>query len=550
MVKIVVLGLDGGTWRVFDPLIKAGFLPNFRRVLEDGSSGFLKSTIPPVTSPAWPSMVTGLNPGKLGVYSTLVRGKAEIFSLRHVTSSIYKGKALWDFLSASRFRVALFKIPFLYPVYKTNGCMVSGFGSASKLAAYPKYLHKKLVSGPSSLLEGELFKSLETLNRQDEESCVQFVEKLKFLVQKESRVILELLRTLEWDFMFYVVSPLDWLQHAFMDRIIRLVNAILSNNSSEQDELDKVILDFYKYLDVLTGQLLKLVEQSTCGEDFVFFIVSDHGFTIRPYTFNLARWLIRNNYMKIYQPDKYGRSLKSILLRKVSNVSRGAVTGQVLEGVLEVLPAATLRVLKKIRRGVAHKHTISEYIDFERSKVFCLEDRGVYLNPSVKGERILDEMIDELDRFLKRFDADLNLKVYTREEIYWGDKVQLSPDLLVKIHANDKIWEISTNPMKPLIFKPSLPGIHDDWGVFCVYGPQIRKRNSLSRILLWDVCPTILHIFDVPIPPNMDGKVLKGLFVEGSEISKRAINYCKRKENKTREEKERIKQRLKSLRYV
>jgi len=540
--KVLVLGLDGCTWKVFNPLIKAGLLPTFQKLVRNGVSGTLISTIPPSTSPAWPSMMTGLNPGKLGVYSTLRRSKSNVFSLKPVTSSVYKGKAVWDYLSDMGFYAALFKVPFLYPVYEINGCMVSGFGSASKFAAYPSHLYERLVRGPSSLLEAQLFNSLFTLNLDKKKECVRFIEQCKMLVQKESEVILELARSLPWDFLFYVVSPTDWLQHAFMDRIVKLVAKINlnPNNSLKLEIMDRAILDFYKSIDFLVGQFLKLVEQTS--NDFAFFIVSDHGFTIRPYTFNLAKWLIKNRYMKLRAPRKqrkYRRNMISTLIRQTAELSKGAISGKLVEQLLKSLPSKTLRILKRTYLKATLRPGISEYIDFDNSKVFCLEDHGIYVNPTVRDvEKTLNQVISDLNEYLRQFPY-LVLKTFKRSEIYWGDKVQLAPNLIIKIFdSNNQIWEISTDPTKPMIFKPPLPGIHDENGIFLAYGSTIKQNITLGKIMIWDVCPTILHFFGVQIPSNIDGKVLKQIFTK--EIPKR---YTARRVT----EKEKIKRKMQKL---
>lgn len=510
--KILVLGLDGATWKVLDPLMKAGFLPTFQKLVIRGASGTLVSTIPPITSPAWPSMATGLNPGKLGVYSTLKRNNTNMFSLKPVTSDVYKGKAVWDLLSNNKIHVALFKIPFLYPVYETNGCMVSGFGSASKFAAYPRNLHKKLTRGPSSLLEAELFKSLSTLDLNDEEACVKYIERLKMIVQKEGEVILRLVSSMPWDFLFYVVSSTDWLQHAFMDRIVRLVTKISCNNSLELEITDKAVIDFYKSVDFLIGRFLNLAEQTS--DNFIFLIVSDHGFTVRPYTFNLAKWLIRNGYTKLRTlKKKYQQSISSTLVDHIADLSKGTISGKILEKILKNLPSKTLQKLKSEYFNVTSKPGISNQIDFDSSRVFCLEDRGIYLNRSATDAKTLDEMISDLNRYLSHF-PHVILKTFRRNEIYWGSKVQLAPDLIIKILDKDKIWEVSTDPTKPLIFKPQLPGIHDNYGIFVAYGSKIRQNVALGKTLIWNVCPTILHFFGQPIPSNIDGEVLKQIFTK------------------------------------
>ncbi|MEM2981373.1 MAG: alkaline phosphatase family protein, partial [Thermoproteota archaeon] len=114
-MKIIILGLDGATWAVLKPLSDTGFLPNIKRLIEHGCMGVLKSTIPPMTSPAWPCLATGVNPGKIGAFSTLMRIREEDFRLIPVNSSVYRGNSFWDMLSRKGYRVALVKIPFLYP---------------------------------------------------------------------------------------------------------------------------------------------------------------------------------------------------------------------------------------------------------------------------------------------------------------------------------------------------------------------------------------------------------------------------------------------------
>ena len=67
-LKLLVLGLDGATWDVMTPMMEQGELPHLARLVAEGASGPLLSTIPPVTAPAWSSFMTGLNPGKHGIF--------------------------------------------------------------------------------------------------------------------------------------------------------------------------------------------------------------------------------------------------------------------------------------------------------------------------------------------------------------------------------------------------------------------------------------------------------------------------------------------------
>ena len=66
--RLLLLGLDGGTWTVFDPLRRLGLMPNLDALLARSAYGTLRSTIPPVTSAAWTTMQTGCGPARHGVF--------------------------------------------------------------------------------------------------------------------------------------------------------------------------------------------------------------------------------------------------------------------------------------------------------------------------------------------------------------------------------------------------------------------------------------------------------------------------------------------------
>ncbi len=66
--KLLVIGLDGGTFTLLRPWMAEGNLPNLAGLAATGVSGVLESTCPPLTAPAWSSFMTGMNPGKHGIF--------------------------------------------------------------------------------------------------------------------------------------------------------------------------------------------------------------------------------------------------------------------------------------------------------------------------------------------------------------------------------------------------------------------------------------------------------------------------------------------------
>ena len=72
-IKVLVIGLDGATWDLLEPLLAKGMLPTFNKLMDKGMWGELESCIPPITMPAWACMITGKNPGKIGLIHFLMR---------------------------------------------------------------------------------------------------------------------------------------------------------------------------------------------------------------------------------------------------------------------------------------------------------------------------------------------------------------------------------------------------------------------------------------------------------------------------------------------
>ena len=90
--KLIVVGVDGGDFNIIKPWANEGKLPAFKKLMEDGTHGFLKSTYPPVTSPAWPSFMTGKNPAKHGVFGFVQGSKNfKLYNREDIDS-----KCMWD----------------------------------------------------------------------------------------------------------------------------------------------------------------------------------------------------------------------------------------------------------------------------------------------------------------------------------------------------------------------------------------------------------------------------------------------------------------------
>jgi len=59
-----------------------------------------------------------------------------------------------------------------------------------------------------------------------------------------------------------------------------------------------------------------------------------------------------------------------------------------------------------------------------------------------------------------------------------------------------------------------------------VKGPHIKRGYGIGRADIIDVAPTLLHLLEIPIPQDMDGKVLKDVFEPSSLIAQRKIQFA------------------------
>src|SRR5467141_3249997 len=98
MPRVCIIGWDGATFDLIRPWIAEGKLPTLARLMADGASGPLRSTMPPMTFPAWSSFLTGKNPGKHGIFD-FTRLRPGSYELEFVNGSQRRAASFWRLLS-------------------------------------------------------------------------------------------------------------------------------------------------------------------------------------------------------------------------------------------------------------------------------------------------------------------------------------------------------------------------------------------------------------------------------------------------------------------
>ncbi|MBD3367945.1 MAG: sulfatase-like hydrolase/transferase [Candidatus Eisenbacteria bacterium] len=122
--QVLIFAVDAATWNVLTPMIEAGELPTFARLVNEGTYGVLQSGEPVQSPQMWTSIATGVVPEKHGI----TRFTAEVPGTDRevpVTSNMRLVKAFWNILSEHDVSVGIVGWWPSWPSEKVNGFMVA-----------------------------------------------------------------------------------------------------------------------------------------------------------------------------------------------------------------------------------------------------------------------------------------------------------------------------------------------------------------------------------------------------------------------------------------
>ena len=123
--RAVVIGLDGAAWHLLEPMLEQDVMPRLEALVDKGATGTIRSTIPTYTPPAWTSAVTGVNPGRHGIFG-FYEGNSQHERRELMHSGKIKSPTLWEMVNAQGRRAGIYNLPLTYPPSELDGWMVSG----------------------------------------------------------------------------------------------------------------------------------------------------------------------------------------------------------------------------------------------------------------------------------------------------------------------------------------------------------------------------------------------------------------------------------------
>jgi predicted AlkP superfamily phosphohydrolase/phosphomutase len=192
------------------------------------------------------------------------------------------------------------------------------------------------------------------------------------------------------------------------------------------------------------------------------------------------------------------------------------------------------------------------------SKTVTAETQSITLNASSKQE--YDELFKLIKQKLEAFvDPESGGKVvkrmFHRSELYDGPYTNQAPDIIMILEEGYK-GTTTLSGSRIIEQLPITRGTHSIDGVFLAKGLHLRKDFKLSQITLQDLAPTLLHLFGLPIPEDVDGKVKKEIFQPNSPPYRREPQfYSPKLESReakplTKGEEEEVLERLRDLGYL
>jgi len=546
MTKIVVVGLDGADPNLIE--LWREHLPNLGRIMKNGVYGNLESTIPAATVPAWYCFSSGKNPGKIGVYwfvNLTANGTTRI-----ADSTLCDSPKFWDVLSRFGKCVGLLNIPGTYPPTEVNGFIVSGMLSplSSKNYTYPLKLRKEL----NELVNGYEIDPFQTDPKRMGGGEEEFLDELERIHSKRLEATKYLMKRYDWDFFMVVFRSIDLVQHHFwhhMDEKHPKYDLIRSHRYRN------TIRNWYVKIDEAIGQIAETIDR-----EVYLFIMSDHGCGPSNSCFYINEWLQKQGFLKLRSEisnyrDNLG-DLKNLLCKHLSP--------SLIRRLLHIIPPSF--ILKGTRAGSSKRSLDKLFleVDWSNTKAFALggPSSNIYVNlkgrttwgtvePGRHYEETRDQIIEKLRQ--TRFTATgerVSTNIYKKEELYWGKHSDIAPDLAVEFFSNGSRCTVYTSIGDGRLWGESpTSGAHLRDGVWMVIGPKVIRQKMHAKIT--DLAPTILYLLRVPVPKDMDGKVLRQAFSLTQHIKYFEISPDTTKTEKySATAREELEERLRGLGYL
>lgn len=527
--KHLVLGLDGADVDIMQRIGRAS-LPNLFRLMDEGAWSRIESVVPCATLPNWTTFLTGMDPGRHGVFDFTTRtGQRVAFT----GGTIRAEPTFARRLDAMGKRCAVIGFPGTFPPEAlAHGAFVSGWDSPVDFEADRTYVH------PTALFDALVkrfgayrFDEVDEFIADSEGWHARLGEVLEARIQKRTELALWMLNEgPAWDVFAFYFGESDTASH----HLLSLWDETAPRHPSDANPLEKDGLPrVYRALDRAVGQLLAAA--GTCE----LTIISDHGSgPASDKIFFVNQALASLGFLSFHGDQQATRTSPLSTLRKL--------------GMKAIPPRAKHALFHAFGRalpGWLESRTRFADIDFARTRVFSDElNYFPALHYNLIGrepEGTLDEA--DIPRVFAALEAALlSLRdpwtnkpvvraLWPREALYEGPLLSRAPDVVIELeldfetcptgatynlmpssesHQNALFRRLERDELRGRKGR-SLAGSHRQNGLYIAHGPRVAQAGELA-LRMADATATLLARMDIAPAPEMAGRVADELFVSAT----------------------------------
>jgi predicted AlkP superfamily phosphohydrolase/phosphomutase len=446
----MVIGLDcAPPALVFDHLRPR--LPCLSALASRGAFGALRSVVPPITVPAWTCMVSGRDPGELGLYG--FRNRAEgSYALSMDAARAIEVPRIWDVASTAEKRVAITYVPGTSPPRAVNGAMVSCLLGESGPTTHPEELAARLEArfGPHAPDVGEV--------RMDDPEAL--LEDLYETTRRRFAIATALWREERPDLAMTVEMGTDRAHHALFHH--------LDPSHPAHDPSDPLVADardYYAFVDAQVGQMIEAAD-----DDTAILVVSDHGARAMRGGVCVNEILRREGWLTLKEEPKEPAPLTPSVVdwSKTKAWGEGGYYARVFFNVAGREP-----------EGIVEARTLDREVEALRD-VLGASDLGAAIRVDAHRPAELYRAVRGVAPELLVFFGDLD---YRSLSLVGTEEIVLPRDPRRADSCN-----------------------HDWDGVLVAAGAGVRARGRLDGLSLYDVGPTALSLLGVAVPDGWLGR--------------------------------------------
>ena len=485
-IRTLLIGLDGATFSVLDPLMEQGVMPFLKSFFDTGVRAGLRTIVPPLTPPAWTSLMTGRTPGQHGVFDFFRMDSPTSRHIRFFNSNDVGCETIWTLASAGGLRPTTINFPAMFPPPRISGYVVPGWvpWKQLRLACWPEGLFDKLKTIPG-FNQRELAMDIKLEEKATEgiSNHAELGPWIELHTRREQnlfQVLQHLTHENPSDLTAVLFDGVDKLQHLGWRYLRPQDDRPLTEDWEFQ--IRELCLQYFRSLDGLLQQLCELA-----GPEATVLMASDHGFGPTYDVLHINTWLEQHGYLA-WSEQAQARDTQGALL-----------------GV-----------------GQVAKHTW--LLDWNKTKAFATTptSNGIYIVvsqdgspgvPAAEYEAFRKKLSDELRQLPDlQTGQPLVTEIWTRDEVFQGPNYSAAPDLTL-ILRDGGLVSILPSP-EAVSKRPSVSGSHRMVGVFGARGPSIRRGFSAPELSILDVAPTVLYSLGLPVPAELQGRVPEEIYAE------------------------------------